>query len=89
MRPLDFGNSVYCQSVPLEEVEEAAVSTLDRFFEGLPLRGIFNAEFVLDERTGPFEGGLTPVTPARRNVPDANARVLVGGPLCFFVLELV
>jgi predicted ATP-grasp superfamily ATP-dependent carboligase len=54
MYPPDFGNSSYMVSVPLEEVSDA-VSTLRVLFETAGYRGIFSAEFKLDERDGRFK----------------------------------
>src|SRR5206468_12627170 len=44
MHPTDFGDSVFMVSVPLAAVEPA-VETLDRLFEALRYRGVFEAEF--------------------------------------------
>jgi len=54
MYPPDFGNSSYMVSVPLEEVADA-VNTLRTLFETARYRGIFSAEFKLDERDGRFK----------------------------------
>lgn len=53
MWPFDFGNSSCTLSVPAEEVEEGA-TLLDRLLRGLEYRGIFSAEFKVDQRTGRF-----------------------------------
>lgn len=51
--PADFGNSSYCQSVPLSQVDDALAS-LQRVLERLRYRGIFSAEFKRDPRDGRF-----------------------------------
>lgn len=53
MFPLDFGNSSYMVTVPLDEVA-GAVDALDRLLTSLDYRGIFSAEFKRDERDGTF-----------------------------------
>jgi len=53
MWPPYFGNNSYTVSIPLGDVEEA-VAMLDRLLAGLRYRGIFSAEFKIDERTGEF-----------------------------------
>ena len=53
MWPPDFGNSSFHVSVPLGDVSRA-VSELDRLLGHLRYRGIFNAEFMRDERTNQF-----------------------------------
>lgn len=53
MFPPDFGNSTAMVSVPIEEVAPA-VDTVRRLLDGLAYRGIFSAEFKLDERDGEF-----------------------------------
>jgi len=52
--PADFGNNAYNMSVPLRDVQEA-VTMVDRLLAGLQYRGIFSAEFKIDERTGAFK----------------------------------
>lgn len=47
--PADFGNSSYCESVPLAELG-AAVGHLDALLAQLRYRGIFSAEFKRDAR---------------------------------------
>lgn len=49
--PADFGNSSYCESVPLAELG-AAVGHLDALLARLRYRGIFSAEFKRDARCG-------------------------------------
>ncbi len=49
--PADFGNSSYCESVPLADLG-AAVSNLEALLSALRYRGIFSAEFKRDARTG-------------------------------------
>lgn len=49
--PADFGNSSYCETVPLEALGDA-VSHLDALLAGLRYRGIFSAEFKRDARCG-------------------------------------
>lgn len=51
--PADFGNSSYCESVPLAEVDDA-LSGLRHVFDRLQYRGIFSAEFKRDPRDGRF-----------------------------------
>jgi D-aspartate ligase len=53
MFPKDLGNSTDSVTVPLREVAPA-VGALRRLFQGLGYRGLFDAEFVLDERDGVF-----------------------------------
>ncbi|MFS8136682.1 MAG: hypothetical protein ACMG50_01005 [Thermomonas sp.] len=48
--PPDFGNSSYCQSVPLDDLG-AAVGHLRTLLDRLAYRGIFSAEFKRDART--------------------------------------
>ena len=54
MHPVDFGNSTYMISVPVERVAPA-IESLDQLFADLRYRGIFSAEFKLDERDGEFK----------------------------------
>ena len=49
--PADFGNSSYCESVPLAELG-AAVGQLEALLADLRYRGIFSAEFKRDARCG-------------------------------------
>lgn len=51
--PLDFGNSSAVRSVDRSEVAKAEAALL-RLLEAVGYRGIFNAEFKLDPRTGAF-----------------------------------
>jgi predicted ATP-grasp superfamily ATP-dependent carboligase len=52
--PAEFGNSSYMVSVPLASVGEAAES-LKKIVAALHFRGIFSAEFKLDERDRSFK----------------------------------
>ena len=54
MWPPYFGNNSYNVSVPLTDVREA-VTMVDRLLAGLRYRGVFSAEFKVDERTGEFK----------------------------------
>ena len=54
MFPPDFGNSSYMVSVGLEDVA-GAVQALETLFEAAGYRGIFSAEFKLDERDRQFK----------------------------------
>ncbi|MFD0739719.1 hypothetical protein ACFQZQ_10550 [Lysobacter koreensis] len=49
--PADFGNSSYCESVPLAQLG-AAVGHLEALLADLRYRGIFSAEFKRDARSG-------------------------------------
>lgn len=51
--PPDFGNSSYCQSVPLASVQ-APVDNMASLLSTLDYRGIFSAEFKRDSRDGQF-----------------------------------
>jgi predicted ATP-grasp superfamily ATP-dependent carboligase len=51
--PPDFGNSSYCESIPLQEVA-GALDSLAALLEKLSYRGIFSAEFKRDARDGVF-----------------------------------
>lgn len=53
IHPADFGNSSYCESIPLEEVEPA-VTNLTALLTKVGYRGIFSAEFKRDARDGQF-----------------------------------
>jgi predicted ATP-grasp superfamily ATP-dependent carboligase len=53
MWPFDFGNSSCTRSVPAQEVNEG-VLMVERLLRGLEYRGIFSAEFKVDQRTGRF-----------------------------------
>jgi len=53
IHPPDFGNSSYCESVPLAETGHAAAH-LATLLSALEYRGIFSAEFKRDERDGEF-----------------------------------
>ncbi|HEY4554877.1 MAG TPA: hypothetical protein VIG68_00365 [Lysobacter sp.] len=52
--PLDFGNSSYSHSIPLEDVR-GAIEPLTRLLAELQYRGIFSAEFKRDSRNGQFK----------------------------------
>jgi len=52
--PADFGNSSYCVSVPLGDVK-GALESVRKLFAHLGYRGIFSAEFKLDERDSLFK----------------------------------
>lgn len=52
--PPDFGNSTYMVSVPLAEAA-GAVESVERLVEHCGFRGIFSAEFKVDERDGIFK----------------------------------
>jgi len=52
--PPDFGNSSYCESIPLVDVE-GAWESLSRMLSALQYRGIFSAEFKRDARDGKFK----------------------------------
>ncbi len=49
--PADFGNSSYCESVPLHQLG-AALGHLETLLANLRYRGIFSAEFKRDARDG-------------------------------------
>ncbi len=51
--PKDFGNSSYCHSIALADVQ-GAVDNLTKLLSLLAYRGIFSAEFKRDARTGEF-----------------------------------
>lgn len=51
--PADFGNSSYCRSIPLQDVD-GAVAHLAALLASLQYRGIFSAEFKRDARNGEF-----------------------------------
>jgi predicted ATP-grasp superfamily ATP-dependent carboligase len=51
IHPADFGNSSYCESVPLQQLG-AAVGHLETLLTDLQYRGIFSAEFKRDARDG-------------------------------------
>ncbi|HSC91001.1 MAG TPA: hypothetical protein VLB86_05040 [Gaiellaceae bacterium] len=51
MYPADFGNSTYHVSVPLEQ-EPGALASLERLLGHVDYRGVFSAEFKVDERDG-------------------------------------
>lgn len=53
MNPPDFGNSTLMVSVPLD-VTRDGVATLKKLFADIHYRGIFSAEFKLDNRDGSF-----------------------------------
>jgi D-aspartate ligase len=52
--PPDFGNSSCTETIPLSDVPDA-VASLRRLLDGVGYRGIFSAEFKLDERDGLFK----------------------------------
>jgi D-aspartate ligase len=54
MFPDEFGNSTLSVSIPLSEVS-GAVETMHRLLSGIGYRGVFSAEFKLDERDGLFK----------------------------------
>jgi predicted ATP-grasp superfamily ATP-dependent carboligase len=54
MHPPDFGNSTLSVTVPMDEAK-AAVDCLRRLFDTLGYRGLFDAEFMYDERDGQFK----------------------------------
>ena len=51
--PPDFGNSSYCRSIPLEQLQ-APVDDVTRLLAALDYRGIFSAEFKRDRRDGVY-----------------------------------
>ena len=51
--PPDFGNSSYCESIALIDME-VALRHLETLLEALDYRGIFSAEFKRDARDGAF-----------------------------------
>lgn len=54
MFPDEFGNSTFSVTIPLAEVS-GAVETMRRLLGGVGYRGVFSAEFKLDERDGLFK----------------------------------
>ena len=54
MHPADFGNSSAIKSIPIAHVEDAA-EILCRLLNEIDYRGIFSAEFKLDERDGKYK----------------------------------
>ncbi len=54
MDPPGLGNSTYTVSVPLHEMA-GALESLERLIAQIRLRGIFSAEFKLDDRDGEFK----------------------------------
>lgn len=54
MFPAEFGNSTLTESIPLSDLRDAEQS-LRRLLEGIRYRGVFSAEFKLDERDGLFK----------------------------------
>jgi predicted ATP-grasp superfamily ATP-dependent carboligase len=54
MFPADFGNSTYMKSIPVSDVADA-VQSLDRLLAHVDYRGVFSAEFKLDERDGLYK----------------------------------
>lgn len=53
IHPIDFGNSSYCQSIPLTDVD-AAVRDVTELLRRVDYRGIFSAEFKRDARDGRY-----------------------------------
>jgi predicted ATP-grasp superfamily ATP-dependent carboligase len=53
MHPADFGNSSYCRSIPLTELQ-APVDNMTALLSQLDYRGIFSAEFKRDARDGAY-----------------------------------
>jgi D-aspartate ligase len=51
--PPDFGNSSYCRSIPLEQLQ-TPVDDVNRLLAKLNYRGIFSAEFKRDKRDGVY-----------------------------------
>lgn len=51
--PPDFGNSSYCQSIPVANLQ-TPVDNIDSLLSRLDYRGIFSAEFKRDARDGQF-----------------------------------
>jgi len=51
--PPDFGNSSYCRSIPLEQLQ-TPVDDVKRLLAALNYRGIFSAEFKRDKRDGVY-----------------------------------
>ncbi|WP_077441135.1 hypothetical protein [Rhodanobacter sp. C01] len=51
--PPDFGNSSYCQSIPIDHLQ-APVDNMASLLARLDYRGIFSAEFKRDARDGQF-----------------------------------
>jgi predicted ATP-grasp superfamily ATP-dependent carboligase len=54
MYPLDFGDSSYLTTVPIKNVA-SAIATLKKLLPEIKYRGIFSAEFKLDERDDTFK----------------------------------
>jgi predicted ATP-grasp superfamily ATP-dependent carboligase len=52
--PPDFGNSSYCESIALADVDPA-VRSIEEILSKLSYRGIFSAEFKKDSRNGEFK----------------------------------
>lgn len=53
IHPIDFGNSSYCQSIPLGDIP-AAVRDITELLARVDYRGIFSAEFKRDARDGQY-----------------------------------
>ncbi|PNS08138.1 hypothetical protein [Solilutibacter silvestris] len=53
IHPPDFGNSTFCRSIALEEIEPAVMACM-RLLDQLDYRGIFSAEFKQDARDGEY-----------------------------------
>lgn len=51
--PPDFGNSSYCRSIPLEQLQ-TPIDDIKRLLAELNYRGIFSAEFKRDKRDGVY-----------------------------------
>jgi predicted ATP-grasp superfamily ATP-dependent carboligase len=54
MFPADFGNSTYMRSIPVSDIADAAES-LTQLLAHVDYRGVFSAEFKLDERDGLYK----------------------------------
>lgn len=52
--PPDFGNSTMSVTIPMSEAQQA-LESLRRLFEGIGYAGLFDAEFVHDNRDGSFK----------------------------------
>lgn len=53
IHPIDFGNSSYCESIPLTDIQ-AAVDDVTELLAKVNYRGIFSAEFKRDARDGQY-----------------------------------
>ena len=52
--PPDFGNSTMSVTIPMSEAQQA-LESLRRLFDGIGYAGLFDAEFVHDDRDGSFK----------------------------------